>query len=289
MITDTHRFCLPRLHWLMAVLFLTMTGVLSFAPQPAQAAGNDKIEAFLSITGFDVAMDSIALTASNAPSMLGMPEDKFGGDWKRLAERVFDKQTMREMAVDILSATLSDEALDHAAAFYASELGQRLVVVENESQMLEDGEIRQETGQKIVDELKTENTARLDMLGRMNRAVHSAESSINALQEIQIRFLLAADAAGVIELGVGADGLRSMMQAQRGELLVELEKSALAGAAYVYRDFSDADIKTYTEALETPLMQEVYQLLNATQYEIMANRFEVLAMRMADLHPAQDI
>ena len=36
-------------------------------------------------------------------------------------------------------------------------------------------------------------------------------------------------------------------------------------------------------------MQEVYELLNAVQYEIMANRFEVLAAKMANLHPGQDI
>ncbi len=36
-------------------------------------------------------------------------------------------------------------------------------------------------------------------------------------------------------------------------------------------------------------MQEVYELLNAVQYEITANRFEELARRLADLTPAQDI
>jgi len=36
-------------------------------------------------------------------------------------------------------------------------------------------------------------------------------------------------------------------------------------------------------------MQGVYVLMNAVQYEIMANRFEVLAVRMADLQPGQDL
>jgi len=109
------------------------------------------------------------------------------------------------------------------------------------------------------------------------------------LQEIQIRFLLAASAAGVIKLKVDAEGLRAMMKEQAPEMRLALQKSGLAGAAYTYRDFSDADIETYAEALEHPDMQQVYELLNAVQYEIMANRFEVLATRMADLHPSQDI
>lgn len=68
-----------------------------------------------------------------------------------------------------------------------------------------------------------------------------------------------------------------------------LQRSALAGAAWTYRAFSDDDLRRYAEALEQPDMQLVYELLNAVQFEIMANRFEVLAARMADLHPEQDI
>ena len=40
-----------------------------------------------------------------------------------------------------------------------------------------------------------------------------------------------------------------------------LQLSALAGAAYTYQDFSDADVVAYADALEQPLMQEVYELL----------------------------
>ena len=36
-------------------------------------------------------------------------------------------------------------------------------------------------------------------------------------------------------------------------------------------------------------MQRVYELLNAVQYEITANRFEALAYRMSDVEPGQDI
>jgi hypothetical protein len=75
-----------------------------------------------------------------------------------------------------------------------------------------------------------------------------------------------------------AEGLRDVMR-----------QSGLESSAYTYRDFSDDDIRNYVEALEDPIMQKVYELLNGVQYQITANRFEVLAVRMADLHPVQDI
>ena len=70
---------------------------------------------------------------------------------------------------------------------------------------------------------------------------------------------------------------------------MSMRASALAAAAYTYQDFSREDLQAYLEALETPEMQTVYQLMNAVQYEIMANRFEVLAGRMAEMHPGQEL
>lgn len=255
----------------------------------ANAADRARIEAFLNVTGFDVALDSIALSAGEAPQMLGGEAGDFGSDWNRVAADVFDTGVMRGIALDILEQTLSDEALAHAAEFYASDLGRRLVEVENASHMTEDDGEKQAGGTRIVADLVVEGAPRLELLKRMNRAVDAGGSSVRALQEIQLRFLLAASAAGVIELQMDADELAALLKSQEGALRTEIQRSALAGSAWTYRDFSDGDLASYAEALEHPQMAEVYELLNAVQYEIMANRFEVLAGRMADLHPGQDI
>ncbi|WP_170760619.1 DUF2059 domain-containing protein [Ruegeria lacuscaerulensis] len=275
-----HRIALPCSLLLLA---------LSAWSSPSAAAGRERIEAFLTTTGFDVALESIALASASAPQMLGIDPGGFGSDWARLTEEVFDTEDMHETAVSILEQTLSDEALAHAVEFYASDLGQRLVEAENDSHMIEDEDAKQLEGQEIVAELIQQGSKRVESLKRMNRAIDSSGTALRALQEIQLRFLLAASASGVIELQLNADELRQMMKQNEAGMRQALQLSALAGAAYTYQDFSDADVIAYAEALEEPLMQEVYELLNAIQYEIMAMKFEVLAARMADLHPAQDI
>ncbi|MDU9006388.1 DUF2059 domain-containing protein [Sedimentitalea todarodis] len=252
------------------------------------AAERDRIEAFLNVTGFDVALDSMALSAGSAPEMLGVDEDKFGSDWERLADEVFDTSVMHDMALEILEQTLTDNALTHAVGFYASDLGQRLVEVENQTHMSED-ETKELEGQKLVADMVASGDPRLEMFKRMNNAIDASGSSLRAIQEIQFRFLMAAATAGVVELRMDPDDLRLMFKAQEPELLPILRRSALAGAAYTYRAFSDDDLAAYVAALEEPEMKQVYELLNAVQYEIMANRFEVLAGRMTELHPGQDI
>ena len=258
-------------------------------PAQAQTQDTDRLKAFLSVTGFDAALDSIALSAGDAPLMLGRTPTDFGADWTRTVAEVFDQAVMRDMALGILDRALTDDLLTHAVEFYASDLGQRLVAVENASHLSDDGDTPREEGEKIIADLLREGAPRLAILQRMGPAIDPKDSAVRAVEEIQIRFLLSASAAGVVAMELDEATLRTLMEDQRAGLRQTMQQAALAQAAYVYRDFTDAELETYVEALEHPDMQRVYELMNAIQYEIMANRFEVLAARMADLHPGEEL
>ncbi len=266
-----------------------LSAAIVFLPKTALAADRDRIEAFLKVTGFDVALESIQNSAGSAPQMLGVDPGDFGAQWTLMSEEVFDPDLMLEFGIQLLEPTLNDDLLDHAAAFYASDLGQRLVEIENASHKDPDDDARIASGKERVAEMVADGSARLEVLKRMNGAIDASGTSARALQEIQYRFLLAASAAGILELNVDADELRALLKQQEGELIRRIKQNALAGAAQTYHSFSDEELVQYVEALEHPKMQQVYELLNAVQYEIMANRFEELATRMAQLTPAQDI
>lgn len=278
-----------RLSSLLPVLFLAVALTGAALAGPARAADRDRIEAFLTTTGFDVALDSIALSAESAPAMLGRDAGDFGAQWTRLADRVFDTGAMHEMAVGILTETLDQEDLAHAVEFYAGDLGQRLVVAENAAHMMREGEGKLDQGQEIFAALVADGSPRVGLFQRMNDAISGDDSAVRAIEEIQVRFLMAASAAGVLDRPLDEGALRAALAEGRDALRIELRANSLAGAAFTYRDFSDDDLRAYAEALEHPRMRRVYELLNAVQHEIMANRFEVLAARMADLDPGQEL
>ncbi|MCX7565473.1 DUF2059 domain-containing protein [Sulfitobacter sp. F26169L] len=269
----------------VAAVMLALCATVAKADTPER----DDVEAFLEVTGFDVALDSIRLSADAAPQMLGLEADDFGSEWKRLVAEVFDTNLMHDMAIDLLEKTLSKELLTHAAGFYASDLGQRLVAVENRSHMIEEDGLKSESGGQIIEGLKSIDSPRIAILERLNKASGGEESSLRSIQEVQIRFLMAAAGAGVIELQMEEPDLREAMRAQEEELRRNLRKSALEGSAYTYQAFSDAEMIAYAEALEHPDMKEVYNLMNAVQYEIMANRFEAVADRLRLMQPSQDL
>lgn len=272
----------------LALTFLSLA-LLSIPAQPAKAAEKERLEAFLEVTGFDVALESIRLSADSAPQMLGLQAEDFGSEWSRLVREVFDTDLMHDMAIDILSETLEDDLLNHAADFYASDLGQRLVVAENASHMKEDDALKSESGTAIIDGLVRIGSPRVALLTRLNTASDVEDISIQAIQEVQVRFLMAAAAAGVIELRMEEPDLREALRSQEGDMRTSIKQNALANAAYTYQAFSDGDVGAYADALEHPKMQKVYALMNAVQYEIMANRFERVAERLSNMQPSQDL
>lgn len=278
------RFPMRTLRYGFATFVLTIAMSIS-----AYAADRAKLQDFLEVTGFDVALESIRLSASSAPEMLGLQAEDFGTEWARLTNEVFKTQVMHDLALDILEKTLDDDMLTHAADFYATDLGQRLVKAENASHMKEDDVLKHDSGEAIVTGLERLNSPRLDYLKRMNDASDSAGVSVRAIQEIQVRFLMAAAGAGVIELQLEEPDLRELLSSDEDALREEIAASALTGAAYTYQSFSDQEVLDYAVALENPKMRHVYDLMNAVQYEIMANRFEALARAMQSLQPSQEL
>lgn len=255
----------------------------------ASVADRNRIEDFLHVTGFDVALESIRLSAEAAPSMLGLEAEDFGSQWSRMTGKVFDTETMHGLAVDILQNTLDGDLLRHASEFYGSDLGRRIVEAENASHMVDDEDGKNEAGESIVAALVQHGSDRIEHLKRMINASDSAGASVRAIQEIQVRFLMAAAGAGVIELRMDEADLRALLASQSGDLRRSIQLSALSNAAYTYQAFSDAEVAAYADALEHPNMREIYDLMNAVQYEVMANRFEALALEMATLQPSTDL
>lgn len=255
---------------------------------PGWAADRADVEGFLKVTGFDVAIEAIALSAEGAPDMLGLEAGDFGAEWRFVSKQVFDPQFMKERATVILVATLEDDYLSHASTFYGSDLGLRLVEAENTSHFEED-EAKYEAGREIVSQMVADGSPRIELLQRMNHAIDPNDIGPRAVQEIQVRFIMAAAFAGVIELRVDEEGLRAAMAENETAMRLEMEAASLANAAYTYREFSDAEVLAYAQALEHPDMQVVYELMNAVHFEVMMNRFEALATRLGDMHPQQDL
>lgn len=270
----------------LAAAFLLVLTSNSFAA--GSSADRAKLRAFLEITGFDVAIESLQQGAMAGPGLAGDAPNEFGSEWVRLAEEIFAPDEMIERTLDMMEAIMPEDLVDHGAAFYASDLGQRLVAIENAAHMTPD-DIKYAEAEKIVAALIEQNSPRLDAFKAMNAAVGGIENSVRSVIEIQARYFLAAMAAGSMDLDMSEADLRGMLNAQADNIRQNVKAYAVLGAAFAYRDLSDEDLAAYVTALEHPKMRQVYEILNAIQFEVMAERYERLATALAGLAPQQDI
>ncbi len=262
--------------------------ILLAASVTAQAAERAKLRAFLEITGFDVAIESLQQGAMAGPGLAGDAPNDFGSEWVRLAEEIFAPDEMIERALDMMEAVMPDDLVDHGADFYASDLGQYLVEIENEAHMTSD-EVKYAEAEVILEALVAENSPRIDLFRDMGDAVGGIEQSVRSAIEIQARYLLAAMAAGSLDLEMSEADLRGLLNEQADEIRQNVQVYSILGSAYAYRDVSDDALTAYVDALEHPKMQQVYEVLNAIQFEVMAERYERLAAALAGLAPQQDI
>ncbi|MCI2393652.1 DUF2059 domain-containing protein [Aliiroseovarius sediminis] len=271
----------------LAPLFAFVLVVLGLA-SVAQASERKDIRDFLEVTGFDVAIASMQQGAVAGPALTGEDPNVFGRQWIKLAEEIFEPDEMISEAVEMLDAVMPEELLKHGADFYGSPLGQRLVKVENESHMADDKE-KFEEGERIVETLLDEDSIRIQIFREMGNAIGSTETAIKSIVEIQVRYLMAAMAAGVSDFEIGEEDLRLMLMEQSGQMRQNIEVNTLVANAYAYRNLSDEDLIDYLAALQDPKMGQVYEILNAVQYQIMADRYETLASRLAELSPEQEL
>ena len=268
--------------------FLTLLCALLLSVQSAFAADREKVAAFVDVIGFDVMLSSLVTSARNAPSMLGIEAQDFGSTWVKLVETAFEQDQLEQDALDILAATLSDDLLQHGADFYASDLGQRLVEAENTSH-LADRTLRGTAGAALVAELEANNPDRLVLFENMSAAVGSQDSAVRAVIELQVRFLTAAADAGIVRLRLKPAELRARLEDNVAKMREDFAQRGLISNAWTYRDFSDADVAAYVNALKAPEMQLIYQLLSATQFEMQVTRYEDLARQLAAIFPGQDL
>ena len=267
---------------------LVAISLLFLMVMPAKAADRTKIAQFMSVTGFDVALESMRLSARDAPTMLGLDADDFGLSWSRLADRIFEPEALKNDALEILDNALTDDVLAHATQFYGSKLGQRLVTAENESHGLE-FEDREAEGARLAQALSARGSPQPQYYLDMAESIGYVGATIKAYREVQVRFLMAASLAGLIDQRFDEVDLRAMLAQQDDEVRRAMAENLIVANAFTYRDFTDSEIEIYRDALAMPQMMEVYELMNAIHFTIMADRFERMALEMVNLTPTQEL
>jgi len=162
------------------------------------------------------------------------------------------------------------------------------VTAENESHGLE-FEDREAEGARLAQVLSARGSPQPEYFLDMAESIGYVGATIKAYREVQVRFLMAASLAGLIDQRFDEVDLRAMLAQQDDEVRRAMTENLIVANAFTYRDFTDSEIEIYRDALAMPQMMEVYELMNAIHFTIMADRFERMALEMVNLTPTQEL
>lgn len=264
--------------------------VLSLLPFSAFAASEEKVNEFLSVTGFDVAIDTLPSSAKGGPAILGLETRDFGPGFELAASRAFDLSTLRGEAIQKISEGLSEEEIEHAIDFYDSPLGRRLVKAENISHFDEDSAARQIRGRIILAGMDADaQEERMNVLNVLAQASVTMEESLRSQTGAQFRFLVAADYEGLHSLSLPEDMMYGLLLSSMLDMKDEILMDAVVSSAVTYESFSNEELVSYTKALQKEDMQSVYEVMDDVYFDLLGDSFVRLAEEMAKLGVSQEL
>lgn len=163
----------------------------------------------------------------------------------------------RNLAIQYLTTEADAELLKGAMTFLASPLGQRIAV---EERAASSADAQLEMQAYAMEMAKTPpSDERIKLIQRLADALNSDQVIITLMKStfyslVGITEALTPDAAATLKAGLDEEWgkIEPMLREQFGQFMI-------MGAHYSYRNLSDADLKNYTEFLNTPSGQAYWK------------------------------
>lgn len=275
------------------VFSVVVLAVLLFAnpafPAKSTDNGDDQVLQFLQVTGFHMAIEDLANQAHAAPGVFGLNDPKFGRDWSRGVDIIFDEEALMQQAASLLLGTLDEVAVTYALEFYSSDLGVRLVAAETTRPKIDTADAMHKIDEVKNLNLDPDHLLRGDLIRKLSATTQSADFHLVSFLSVQNSLLLAAHSGEVAASEFDAEKSLQFLQIDASEMQSRFQSRLVERASDIYRDFTNEELNGYLAALEHPHMQEVYGQMHAMLLQLVSNRLDVLTMELIKWQSSQEI
>ncbi|MCP4318242.1 MAG: DUF2059 domain-containing protein [Hyphomicrobiales bacterium] len=164
--------------------------------------------------------------------------------------KIFDPDLLFAEFEIAFTDTLSEKQMNEFAAFYRSDTGQRILKVEIAASNTEVKTYIKNNLVQILTDLE-DNQRRKELFQEMDEATHATEMGTSLAMNLGLS-LVAGMAAANNQTGPDILSIaRAQIEAAREMISGKVQRSVLARLAYIYRDTSEDDLRTYIEFLRT--------------------------------------
>ncbi|MGM0570166.1 MAG: DUF2059 domain-containing protein [Pseudomonadota bacterium] len=162
----------------------------------------------------------------------------------------FDTRRIRARLVNDLDADLTGGELQAVEDWYGSGLGQRLAQSESDAAL--PAAWKAMAAEEAALREQYEGSRRQQLYDRYDRAVGANERAVETAIAVQLQL---AEALAALSEGDTTQSVQDQVRAGRPMIEREIGEQTYLAYLYMYRSFSDQELETYTDFLESPAGQ----------------------------------
>ncbi len=224
-----------------------------------------------------------------------MEQELFAGNggtgWAAVVALIYDAPTMRARFNEAFSAALTGPEADLAAmdAFFATELGQRILTLEVEARRSLMDEAVEDAAQAQVDDMLAETAPRIEALQDFSDANDLIELNVAGAMNANLAFSQGMAEVGGMDGGMSEEDLLAEVWAQEPAVRDETEAWVLPYLALAYASLSDDELAEYIAFSKTRAGQVLNHALFSAFDRVFAQISRDLGRAAAKQMLGQDI
>lgn len=250
---------------LLAVLPADLSAQTAPDPVPAQT-----VEAAARLSGMLMIPEVIAVMREEGLEYgESIEADLFPGrggtTWDQSVDLIYDAATMQRRFDAVVAAELERDASFAPAieAFFAADLGQRILTLEIEARRALMDEAVEEAAQLRAEEMAAADEPRMAALRRFAEINDLVESNVQGALNANLAFYRGMTEGGAFGDDMTEDQMLADVWGQEAEIRIETEDWLYPFLALAYGPLPDADLDAYTAFSETPEGQRMNAVLFA--------------------------
>jgi len=182
-----------------------------------------------------------------------------GPQWAGDVDRIYDLSTLRTSFSAALEAELAadPETVADVVAFFASDLGQRVVGLEIEARRAFLDEANEEAARVAAENRFADRDPKVDLLTVFIEAGDLIEMNVAGALSGNLAFLTGMSEAGVYGEGLPADQIMSDTWAQEDQIRDDTTAWLYAYLGLAYEPLTEAELQAYVTFMESPAGQRL--------------------------------
>ncbi|QHQ34665.1 hypothetical protein [Algicella marina] len=270
----------------MRALLVTFCLLASALP----AVASERAMALLELVGYDVSAAAEEQMFRELPNKVGPDlSPDVSRDWQEAGEGLFQAEDLMETAARAVDTALTPDQIEALAIHYSSETALAITDLEKASQDPSTAKEVEAEQAAWVAGLDDSFRERFEIIFAMMDGMGVVETGTDLALSINFALMSGMAASDALPRSFSEAELLALVEMQRETVSVSVRNSVLESMAYAYRDLSDAELRAYSEFLQTPDARAFYAAIGQATAEVATRDARILGRRLQEMAAEREL